>query len=146
VDFTYHNYYNWYTASGVASFGFNHRALSCTGSYAGWSCFSADGSITLKVKVDQVKRPSQLIMIVDFAGYLSCGNMWPNGYAGKSDWYREEMFLKKYRHNDGANIAFVDGHYEWATVKSKYFDYYKGTEDTRNPYWFNDRVGYFKAR
>lgn len=146
-NISYHNFYNWYTPSGVASFGFNHRALSCTGSYDGWSCLSTNGKITLKARVEQVKRPSQLIMILDFSGFLSFGNMWPPNYSGP-DWYRDGtggVFVKKYIHNDGVNIAFVDGHYEWAPVKSKYFDYYQGTEDTHNPYWFNDRVGYKRS-
>jgi prepilin-type N-terminal cleavage/methylation domain-containing protein/prepilin-type processing-associated H-X9-DG protein len=130
------NWYDWFTPSGVASFGYNHRSLGCEGWNSGWGCYSNNGSITLRVKTVGLYHPQQLIVFLDNGGFLALENMWPDSYP-PPQWYRNgpgELAPKQWRHNNGLNIFFADFHYEWASIKAKYFDYYP---QKQNPYWDN---------
>ena len=78
-----------------------------------------------KIKTDRVKSPGGVMLLADSA------NLWPTSvgdaidYAGPcyslveeglppSDQYsRSYGYIDIYRHNDGANCLFVDGHCEW---------------------------------
>jgi prepilin-type processing-associated H-X9-DG protein len=117
------NYYSWFSPGLVPAYGYNHRVLGCAGKAPGWGC----NPNKVKTRFSEIKNRN-IIMILDncstFANSPSC--------FSDNAWYRGVYYYPQYRHLNGVNILFVDGHVEWANVdSSSYFAY----TPHPNPYW-----------
>jgi prepilin-type N-terminal cleavage/methylation domain-containing protein/prepilin-type processing-associated H-X9-DG protein len=121
---TANNWYDWF-ANYSPSYGFNHRALGCGGWYPDWGCVSGVGQ-GVKTKSTQVRNPGQVIMCIDNCAWAanSLRIYDPIGTSPNRAFWVEYYHPSKWRHSDGANILFVDGHVDWDKIKtSRCFQY-----------------------
>jgi len=79
-------------------YGWNYRYLGVPG--AGGTASTAASSLA------QITAPSETVMVGE-ANYAVVFNPWQTPVATLHDVYT------KYRHNDGTNLGFVDGHVKW---------------------------------
>lgn len=84
------------SARGALGYGYNITYWGAGDAYDGMHGIND----TWPVTETQVAEPSATIWVVDFENYFGCG---------------EEFGIQApvWRHNDGANILFVDGHVKW---------------------------------
>ncbi len=68
--------------------------------------YSRNGAVaTQKVQVQSVRRPSEIIMLGDSDGDKDYDSIIDNNY-----------YSVGYRHNMGANLAYIDQHVDWASL------------------------------
>ena len=115
------NWYYWYCSGTAPSFGYNHRAFGCGGYAPGYGCYSRPSSLNseagmrlpvLQVKMSQIRNASNSILCLDNVSSFAIP---PSGYTPLSRW-REVYHPKRFLHNKGVNILYVDGHAEWKTL------------------------------
>lgn len=129
------NWYFWYTSGDAPSFGYNHRVAGC----AGWKrteggCYDRtkiSGLATeagmrlpvLQVKVESIKNSSGTILCLDnifsFANPPSTVKD-PDGSLGNVEWLKK-YHPKKFLHNKGVNLLYVDCHAKWMNIESPEF-------------------------
>ncbi|MGC8977650.1 MAG: DUF1559 domain-containing protein, partial [Candidatus Ratteibacteria bacterium] len=118
-----YNYYYWFASGLAPAYGYNHRVLGCAGKATGWGC-NPNG---VKTKFSEIKGKN-IIMILD--NRCTFANS-PSNYSNNA-WYKSTYYYPLYRHLNGVNVLFTDGHVEWANVDSSpHFAY----TDHPNPYW-----------
>ena len=112
-----------------------------------WSGDVPSGTQVARIKLSQIKRAGEKLMFID------AGDLWAQkaGADYKTLWDRLGTKLQSYRdvgqwnptfyrHNNGANIAFFDGHIEYRNKKDVF--YYKSAtslwpdEDKNNDLWY----------
>jgi len=124
------------------SYGVNvtdwHRAVEDTGSDASTGALAMEDIIWIKgVPVDEIKRPAGKILFTDAINPGASYVDWQGGYQGNyvNQWdVHGEIFgwegyahegpqgdAPAYRHNDGANIAFCDGHVEYRKKNEMFY-------------------------
>jgi prepilin-type N-terminal cleavage/methylation domain-containing protein/prepilin-type processing-associated H-X9-DG protein len=121
-----YNFYYWFSAGLGPVYGYNHRVLGCAGkAVSGWAC----NPNKVKTRLSEIKNRN-IIMVLD--NRCTFANS-PSLYSEANNaWYRQTYYYPLYRHLNGVNILFVDGHVEWANVDSSpYFAY----TPHPNPYW-----------
>jgi len=113
----------------VISYGYNFTDWgSDSRDPIAWSGNVPVGDKAARVKLMQVKRAGEKLMFID------AGDLWAQkvGADYKTLWDRLGADLQKYRdvgqwdpvfyrHNEGANIAFFDGHVEYRSKKNIFF-------------------------
>jgi len=94
-----------YTGSNAISYGYNGYGTTAANGL-GWRYASSSGPAPSQwpPSLAQVTSPANMIMLGDHSG--STGDMCGYGNLGASN-------LPAARHNDGANLSFVDGHAKW---------------------------------
>lgn len=132
----------------VVSYGYNYTDWGPDSLHPiSWSGNIPNGTKAARIKLSQVKRAGEKLMFVD------AGDLWAlkEGANFKIFWDKFGMNLQKYRdagqwdpvfyrHNNGANIAFFDGHVEHRDKKDVY--YYKSStsllpdQDKNNALWY----------
>ena len=139
------NWYYWYCSGEAPSFGYNHRALGC----AGWKssefgCYSRPSSINnaagirlpvLQVKAENVKNSSGTILCLDnvssFAASPSTVVDSANPLSNLK--WAERYHPKKFLHNKGVNVLYVDCHAAWKNLDSPEFKPVASEQD--HPSW-----------
>ncbi|MDD4357061.1 MAG: prepilin-type N-terminal cleavage/methylation domain-containing protein [Smithellaceae bacterium] len=102
------NFYYYYTGGRRARIGYNHRGLSCSGD----DTISFGGALKRR-KINQIRRPSELVATADSSYYI----IYP---ATTTDFYANILHYTN-PHGKIVNLSFVDGHVESAPLSSKYF-------------------------
>ncbi len=117
----------------IMSYGYNYTDWGPDSiAPLGWSGAIPEGDQAARIKATQVRRPSEKLMFID------SGDIWVlkhgANYKGYWDigrhnlqWYRNNGMWEPtfYRHFEGANIAFFDGHAEYRK-KEKVYHYLSG--------------------
>lgn len=113
---TFNNYYVFATGKQFQRYGYNHRALGCTGNaVSGFGCLPT-GRV---LNIGKVKKPSSLVELSD------CSYPFQNPPTWGSFWGNFVLYM----HGKVVNLLFVDGHVTSARNTSEYF---VGTT-----YWIN---------
>ncbi len=94
-----------YSGSNAISYGYNGYGTSGSNGL-GWRYASSGGPVPSQwpPTLAQIQTPAQMIMLGDHSD--STGDMRGYGNVGDSQ-------LPTARHNEGANLSFVDGHAKW---------------------------------
>lgn len=146
IDLTVEEYPN------IISYGYNFTDWGPDSRQPlGWSGDIPGGDQAARIKAEHVRRPSEKLMFID------SGDIWVTkhganykGYwdVGRHDlqWYRTNGMWEPtfYRHREGANIGFFDGHVEYRE-KEKVFHYFKGNwpdHKKNNRLWYIDRSNF----
>jgi prepilin-type processing-associated H-X9-DG protein/prepilin-type N-terminal cleavage/methylation domain-containing protein len=132
----------------VVSYGYNYTDWGPDSrNQISWSGDVPNGTQVARIELSQVKRSGEKLMFID------AGDLWAQkaGADYKTFWDRLGKNLQSYRdagqwdpvfyrHNNGANIAFFDGHVEHRDKKSIF--YYKSStslwpdENKNNALWY----------
>jgi prepilin-type processing-associated H-X9-DG protein len=85
----------------------------------GWNVYGAGyamnhptryGGIYDGISLAQVKSPTRCIMLADSGPGATNASQWPNHWTPSSSYYPDYAPVN---HNQGGNIAFIDGHAQW---------------------------------
>jgi prepilin-type processing-associated H-X9-DG protein/prepilin-type N-terminal cleavage/methylation domain-containing protein len=122
------NWYYWFCSGLAQSFGYNHRAFGCGGYAPGFGCYSRTGmgagdirKPVLQVKQASVRNPSALFLVLDNVSSIASAPYSGTDSSGRSN-YKEAYHPRQFRHSNGANILYADGHSSWQKIDSKEFE------------------------
>src|SRR3989339_830506 len=127
------NWYYWYTSGEAPSFGYNHRALGCAGWGVGFGCYQRTGSVltseagmrlpVLQVKVEQIKNSSGAILCLDNVSSFAIppSMVVDSGQPLSNSKWVELYHPKKFLHNKGVDVLYVDCHAVWKNIESPEF-------------------------
>ncbi len=116
-----------YTSRGGTDYGINYLVCAGTGTWG--------------IPMSQIAYPAETVLIAD-ADWTRSTTDYHTSNSWRINNGRHPSYFIPARHNEGANIAFVDGHAKWHTIKldpnSTYIGPVKYTFTPQDLCWFPD--------